>query len=92
MAYVKLGAKNGTISTQFLIETIVIGQFGSILGIILGVLTGFGFATSFDFEFTLPFVAMTWATIITFIVAVLAGAYPAVKAARLDPIESLRYE
>lgn len=87
-----LGAKNGTISTQFLIETIVIGQFGSVLGIILGILTGIGFAAAFDFEFTLPIVAMTWATIITFVVAVLAGAYPAVKAARLDPIESLRYE
>ena len=87
-----LGAKNGTISTQFLIETIVIGQFGSILGIILGILTGVGFAAAFDFEFTLPIAAMTWATIITFIVAILAGAYPAVKAARLDPIESLRYE
>ena len=87
-----LGAKNGTISTQFLIETIVIGQFGSVLGIILGILTGVGFAAAFDFEFTLPIVAMTWATIITFVVAVLAGAYPAVKAARLDPIESLLYE
>ncbi|MDB4176126.1 ABC transporter permease [Flavobacteriaceae bacterium] len=87
-----LGAKNSTISTQFLIETIVIGQFGSILGIILGILTGIGFAAAFDFEFTLPVVAMVWATIITFVVAVLAGAYPAVKAARLDPIESLRYE
>ena len=87
-----LGAKNGTISTQFLIETIVIGQFGSVLGIILGILTGVGFAAAFDFEFTLPIVAMTWATIITFVVAVLAGAYPAVKAARLDPIDSLRYE
>ena len=87
-----LGAKNGTISTQFLIETIVIGQFGSILGIILGILTGVGFAAAFDFEFTLPIAAMTWATIITFVVAILAGAYPAVKAARLDPIESLRYE
>lgn len=87
-----LGAKSSTISTQFFMETIVIGQFGSILGIILGVLTGFGFAKAFDFEFTLPWAAIIWATIITFIVAVIAGSYPASKAAKLDPIESLRYE
>ena len=35
-----MGAKRSTISTQFFIETIVIGQFGSLLGIILGVLNG----------------------------------------------------
>lgn len=87
-----LGAKRSTISTQFFMETIVIGQFGSILGILLGILTGFGFAKAFDFEFTLPWAAMLWATVITFIVAVIAGSYPASKAARLDPIESLRYE
>jgi putative ABC transport system permease protein len=87
-----LGAKRSTISTQFFMETIVIGQFGSILGIILGVLTGFAFAKIFEFDFTLPWTAMIWATIITFIVAVIAGSYPASKAARLDPIESLRYE
>lgn len=87
-----LGAKRATISTQFFIETIVIGQFGCLLGIILGVLTGFGFAKIFDFAFTLPWAAMIWATIITFFVAVIAGSYPATKAARLDPIESLRYE
>ncbi len=87
-----LGAKRTTISTQFFIETIVIGQFGSILGIILGILTGFGFAKGFDFEFTLPWAAIIWATIITFLVAVIAGSYPASKAAGLDPIESLRYE
>jgi putative ABC transport system permease protein len=87
-----MGAKRSTISTQFFIETIVIGQFGSILGIILGVLTGFAFAKIFEFEFALPWTAMIWATIITFIVAVIAGSYPAAKAARLDPIESLRYE
>lgn len=87
-----LGAKRSTISTQFFIETIVIGQFGSILGIILGVLTGFGFAKAFEFDFTLPWTAMIWATIITFIVAIIAGSYPASKAAGLDPIESLRYE
>jgi putative ABC transport system permease protein len=87
-----LGAKNSTISTQFFIETIVIGQFGSILGIILGILTGLAFAKGFDFEFNLPWAAMFWATIITFIVGVIAGSYPAAKAAKLDPIESLRYE
>ena len=87
-----LGAKRSTISTQFFIETIVIGQFGSVLGIILGILTGFGFAKAFDFEFTLPWSAIIWATVITFIVAIIAGSYPASKAAGLDPIESLRYE
>lgn len=87
-----LGAKSSTISTQFFIETIVIGQFGSLLGIILGILTGFAFAKILDFDFTLPWAAMLWATLITFLVAVIAGSYPAAKAAKLDPIESLRYE
>lgn len=87
-----LGAKRSTIATQFFMETIVIGQFGSILGIILGILGGFGIAQIFDFVFTIPWAAMLWATIITFLVAVIAGSYPATKAAKLDPIESLRYE
>lgn len=87
-----LGAKRRTISTQFFMETIVIGQFGCFLGIILGILTGLIFAWAFDFKFTLPWAAMIWASIITFIVAVIAGSYPATKAARLDPVESLRYE
>tara|TARA_R100001369_G_scaffold92516_1_gene138061 strand:- start:3347 stop:4588 length:1242 start_codon:yes stop_codon:yes gene_type:complete len=87
-----LGAKRSTISTQFFMETIVIGQFGSVLGILLGVLTGFVFAKAFDFDFSLPWTAIIWATIITFLVAVIAGSYPATKAAKLDPIESLRYE
>jgi len=87
-----MGAKNSTIATQFLIETIVIGQFGSILGIILGVLTGLLIASIFNFDFTLPWVAMFSATIITFCVAILAGSYPAKKAAKLNPIDSLHYE
>ena len=87
-----LGAKNSTISTQFFIETIVIGQIGSILGIILGIFTGMVFASFFNSEFSLPWIPMLWATIITFIVAIIAGFYPAMKASKLDPIESLRYE
>lgn len=87
-----MGAKNSTIATQFFIETIVIGQLGSVLGILLGIATGFAFASFFDSEFSLPWVPMIWATLITFLVAVIAGSYPASKAAKLDPIESLRYE
>jgi putative ABC transport system permease protein len=87
-----MGAKNSTIATQFFIETIVIGQFGSVIGIILGVLTGLLIANIFEFNFSIPWFAMLAATIITFIVAVIAGSYPATKAAKLDPIESLRYE
>ena len=87
-----LGAKNATISTQFFIETIVIGQIGSVLGIILGILTGLAFSSFFEYEFSLPWIPMIWATIITFVVAIIAGFYPAMKASKLDPIESLRYE
>mgnify|MGYP001435853669 FL=1 len=87
-----LGAKNSTISTQFFIETIVIGQIGSVLGILLGIVTGMIFSSYFESEFSLPWIPMLWATIITFIVAIIAGFYPAMKASKLDPIESLRYE
>ncbi|PKA83975.1 putative ABC transport system permease protein [Ulvibacter sp. MAR_2010_11] len=87
-----LGATRSTISTQFFMETIVIGQLGSILGIIMGIIAGYGVSKIFEFDFSLPWAAMIWATIITFLVAVIAGSYPASKAARLDPIESLRYE
>ena len=87
-----MGAKRSTISTQFFIETILIGQFGSLLGIVLGILTGIAFAAIFDFKFALPWGALIGATIISFLTAVLAGSYPATKAAKLDPIESLRYE
>lgn len=87
-----LGAKRKTISTQFFMETIVIGQLGSVLGILLGLLTGWLFAFFTGFAFGLPWSAMIGATIISFVTAVIAGSYPATKAAKLDPIESLRYE
>jgi len=87
-----LGAKRKTIATQFFMETLIIGQFGGLLGIILGILVGYGIASAADFTFTTPWSAMIWATIITFIIAVVSGSYPALKAAKQDPIESLRYE
>jgi putative ABC transport system permease protein len=87
-----LGAKRKTIAFQFFMETVIIGQLGGILGIILGILIGWGVAKGFKLEFSTPWFAMIWATSIAFIVAVVSGLYPATKAAKLDPIESLRYE
>jgi len=87
-----LGAKRKTIATQFFMETLIIGQLGGVLGIILGILIGIAVSAAADFDFTTPWVAILWATAITILVAILAGSYPAAKAAKQDPIESLRYE
>ncbi|TXD81638.1 ABC transporter permease [Subsaximicrobium wynnwilliamsii] len=87
-----LGAKRATIAFQFFIETIIIGQLGGLLGICLGILVGWGVSAAAGFEFTTPWLAMTSAVIITFVVAVISGLMPAIKAAKLDPVESLRYE
>jgi len=87
-----LGAKRTTIAVQFFIETLVIGQLGGLVGLILGILTGYAIASLLDFAFVIPWGAILAAFVTTFLVAVVSGSYPAVKAARLDPIEALRYE
>jgi len=87
-----LGAKKSTIAFQFLYEAIIIGQLGGVLGIILGIGVGFIIASAFELVFTIPWNAIIAATTITFFIAILSGLFPALKAAKLDPIESLRYE
>lgn len=87
-----LGAKKSTIAFQFFIETLLIGQLGGLVGIIFGILIGFGIATAMDFAFVIPWGAIMAAFITSFIVAIVSGLYPAIKAAILDPIEALRYE
>ncbi|HET7360568.1 MAG TPA: ABC transporter permease [Salinimicrobium sp.] len=87
-----LGAKKNTIATQFFMETLLIGQIGGVIGIILGILIGMAVSSFADFDFVTPWKAILWATGITILVAILAGSYPAAKAAKQDPIESLRYE
>jgi putative ABC transport system permease protein len=87
-----LGAKKSTIAFQFFIETLLIGQMGGLVGIIFGILIGFGIATAIDFVFVIPWGAIIAAFVTSFAVAIVSGLYPAIKASKLDPIEALRYE
>lgn len=87
-----LGATKITISVQFFIETLLIGQIGGLVGIVLGILIGFAFAAAMSFAFVIPWMAIFAAFGTSFMVAIVSGLYPAIKASQLDPIEALRYE
>ena len=87
-----LGAKRSTVAIQFFIETLLIGQLGGLAGIIFGILIGYGIASALSFAFVIPWTAILAAFLTSFVVAIVSGLYPAIKAAKLDPIEALRYE
>lgn len=87
-----LGATRITIRNQFLTEAVVICQLGGIAGIILGLLIGNGISLAVGTGFMMPWNWILLAFTLCMVVGLISGLYPAVKAARLDPIEALRHE
>ncbi len=87
-----LGASSQTIRRQFLVESIIIGQLGGFIGIILGIIIGNLVASVIGTSFNIPWAWLALGVTICFIVSIVSGYYPARKAAKLDPIEALRYE
>jgi putative ABC transport system permease protein len=87
-----LGANKLTIRNQFLVEAIVIGQLGGAFGIVFGILAGNMVTLFTGTSFIIPWIWILIGAFLCLVVALLSGIIPANKAAKLDPIESLRYE
>lgn len=87
-----VGATKKAIRQQFIIEAIFICQLGGIIGIILGMIGGNLLAFAMDARVVVPWMSAFMGLVMMTLIGLVFGVYPAVKAASLDPIESLRYE
>lgn len=92
-----VGAKTHNILSQFLIESAAISFFGGVFGIILGIIVSFIAAIVMQaLKYTWPFM-ISWqsivvATLVSILIGIIFGMYPARKASRISPMEALRYE
>jgi putative ABC transport system permease protein len=87
-----IGAKRSNILTQFLFEAIVLCEFGGIIGIILGIGAGNMLGAILSTPISIPYDWVVIGLIVCSAIGILFGTYPAYKAAKLNPIDALRYE
>lgn len=87
-----LGAKRKVINAQFLLEASMITLIGGIIGVIIGVLISYFLSNSMGLPFVLSFPSVFLAFAVSATIGIIFGWYPAQKAAKLEPIDALRYE
>lgn len=92
-----LGATPRQIRNQFLIEAVVLTSVGGILGILVGIIFSYLIAfgaryAGYDWAFVISPVAILLAVFVSTMTGIIFGLFPAFKAAKLDPIDALRYE
>lgn len=87
-----LGATTNTILFQFLMEAVILTLIGGIIGLVIGILLANGIASALDIVPTITLGSVILVLLFSTAVGVFFGIYPARKAAKLDPIEALRYE
>jgi putative ABC transport system permease protein len=87
-----IGGKSSNIRQQFLFESIIISLLGALFGIILGILVGNLFSIILKTGFVVPWFWVVMGVILCTAVGLIAGIYPAMKAAKLNPIVALRFE
>ena len=87
-----IGAQKREILQLFLIESVVLGVFGAVVGTVVGILGGYAATEYIDVPFVFAPEWVAVAVVVGIAVGVVAGLYPAWNAARVDPIEALRYE
>jgi len=92
-----VGARNANIISQFLIESVFISLTGGILGIIFGILISYLASViittlGYNWQFVVTIQSIVIATTVTIAIGIIFGMYPAKRAARVSPMEALRYE
>jgi putative ABC transport system permease protein len=87
-----IGARSRDILTQFLVEATTLSAVGGIIGIALGLVGAWGVAKAVHVPFVVPGISMPVAFAVSVLVGVAFGVWPARKAARLHPLEALRFE
>lgn len=87
-----LGAKNSSIRLQFIIEAVILCMVGGVIGVLIGFGLGAVAASVMGYSATAPVAAIIFAVAFSMIIGIFFGYYPANKAAKLNPIDALRYE